>query len=302
VRSSDKDRTLQSAMYNLAGLYGFGDPESENRNRWTAVPVHSMPEKVDTLLRDTVPCHTAAKAYADVLNSKEARDVMNAHKTVLDHARNMTGLAIEHIKDVYDVSDALVVEYFHNDTRKWPDWINAAQFHQLWNLYDIGTTFKFPTQLLRRLRGGNLLQDITRRMRSVADSDEQPSLKYVAYSAHDSTIIMLLEALETYHGPNPPLASSVFAELHEKREGEHTVEIYFRNSVIDEPHLLPIKGCPYPCTLDEFEQRNEPFFAEDWHAECANDAQRSSGTALYACTTGVWIIVLEVAHWLTNWY
>lgn len=51
VRSTDVDRTLASALSNLAGLYPpIGDEIWNKDIAWQPIPVHSIPERDDKVL------------------------------------------------------------------------------------------------------------------------------------------------------------------------------------------------------------------------------------------------------------
>ena len=71
VRSTDVDRTLMSAMSNLAGLYPPAGYWQWNQDlAWQPIPVHTVPQEEDTLLSS----HATCPRYKDMLGATDYRD------------------------------------------------------------------------------------------------------------------------------------------------------------------------------------------------------------------------------------
>ncbi|KHJ97820.1 hypothetical protein OESDEN_02199 [Oesophagostomum dentatum] len=56
------------------------------------------------------------------------------------------------------VYDNLFCMLQHNDTHRWPSWMNSSIFDRVQKLYDASSRMKYHTELLRRLRGGSFIR------------------------------------------------------------------------------------------------------------------------------------------------
>ncbi|VDK55986.1 unnamed protein product [Cylicostephanus goldi] len=122
------------------------------------------------------------------------------------------------------IYDNLFCMLQHNDTHKWPEWMNATLFSRLQTLYDASSRMKYHTEILRRLRGGPLLKDIIDRFVAKRNGVLGEKPKLYAYSAHDTTLAAMLSTLGIYPEDFPKYATAVLLELH-KRDGEFVVEV-----------------------------------------------------------------------------
>ena len=78
VRSTDVDRTLMSAMSNLAGLYPPKGNQIWNPNLlWQPIPVHTRPLADDNLLSSHAKCPKLKQLYEELMNSKEIQGRLN---------------------------------------------------------------------------------------------------------------------------------------------------------------------------------------------------------------------------------
>ena len=72
VRSTDVDRTLMSALSNLAGLYPPKGSQVWNPHLlWQPIPVHTRPLAEDNLLSSHAECPKFKQLFKELLQSKE---------------------------------------------------------------------------------------------------------------------------------------------------------------------------------------------------------------------------------------
>ncbi|XP_062034999.1 prostatic acid phosphatase isoform X2 [Lepus europaeus] len=236
VRSTDVDRTLMSAMINLAALFPPEGPSIWNPSLlWQPIPVHTVPLSEDRDFIETLPTLSGF------------------------HGQDLFGIWSR-------VYDPLFCESVHNFTL--PSWATKETMTKLRELSELSLLSLYGIHKQKeksRLQGGVLVSEILNHMKSVTHS---PSYrKLIIYSAHDTTVSGLQMALDVYNGRLPPYASCHFMELH-LDNGEYLVEMYYRNETQHEPHPLTLPGCTASCPLEKFAELVAPVIPQDWSVEC----------------------------------
>lgn len=79
------------------------------------------------------------------------------------------------------------------------------------------------TRELKRLRGGPLLGMIAGNMRKKSHGD-LPKKKMEMFSAHDTTVSILLNSMGVFNDVSPPYAATVLVELHQSK-GNYFVKV-----------------------------------------------------------------------------
>ncbi|RXM28873.1 Lysosomal acid phosphatase [Acipenser ruthenus] len=113
IRSTDYDRTLMSAEANLAGLYPPNGSEVFNPNiTWQPIPVHTVPDTEDMLLRFPLP---NCPRYNLLMNeTKKTETFVNMTKNnikFLEMVANETGLKDVSVESIWSVYDTLFCEH-----------------------------------------------------------------------------------------------------------------------------------------------------------------------------------------------
>lgn len=118
VQTTDTDRTIMSAQANLAAL--FMPIESEIWNEkilWQPIPVHMVPQKMDTVLFVGKECPRFKVLFAKYSNeSSEMAQIYRENVDLFAFWSEMCGLPIKTIDDVYKLYKVLDVERIHNKT------------------------------------------------------------------------------------------------------------------------------------------------------------------------------------------
>ncbi|XP_063800708.1 lysosomal acid phosphatase [Pseudophryne corroboree] len=270
VRSTDVDRTLMSAEANLAGLYPpAGSQVFQPNITWQPIPVHTVPDAEERLLKFPVlPCPKYLKLQEETRQSPEYVKTTKDNKDFLRMVANETGLSDCSLESVWSISDILFCESKHNLSL--PSWATPDVVERLRNLKNFGFRFLFGITEQKekaRLQGGLLVAQILNNLTAAAQNSSN-GLKFIAYSAHDTTLGALQMALDVYNGVQAPYASCHMFELYEESPGNFTVEMYFRNESAHPPFPLTVPGCVHSCPLERFQSLLQEVVAEDWEKEC----------------------------------
>ncbi|XP_068061346.1 prostatic acid phosphatase-like isoform X2 [Anomalospiza imberbis] len=85
---------------------------------------------------------------------------------------------------------------------------------------------------------------------------------------HAATIAALQMALNVFNGKLPPHSACHFFELYQEKNGQYTIEMYYRNNSLREPHPLTLPGCKFRCPLERFTHLVSPILVHYWTREC----------------------------------
>uniref|UniRef100_A0A803Y6K3 acid phosphatase n=1 Tax=Meleagris gallopavo TaxID=9103 RepID=A0A803Y6K3_MELGA len=233
VQSTDCDQTLMSAQATLAGLY---PPTQEHiwnpRILWQPIPVHTVPLSHDNLLY--VPFSHCPK-YNELLRETFAtRDFQ------------------KQLKQYRDINNYTL-----------PAWATQGIRTKLIKLSELllQAEFGFHKQIQKsRLQGGLLLKTILKHMSDARKPSHHQ--KMIIYSAHATTIVALQMALHVFNGKLPPYSACHFFELYQEKNGQYTIEMYYRNNTLRDPHPLTLPGCSFRCPLERFTHLVSPYLPE----------------------------------------
>ncbi|XP_065798425.1 prostatic acid phosphatase isoform X2 [Muntiacus reevesi] len=298
VRSTDIDRTLMSAMTNLAALFPPEGISIWNPSLpWQPIPVHTVPVSEDQLLY--LPfrnCPRFQELQSETLISEEFQKRLHPYKDFIEVLPKLTGYHDQDLLGIWSkVYDPLFCEGVHNFTL--PSWATEDTMTKLKEISELSLLSLYGIHKQKeksRLQGGVLINEILNHMKSAT----QPSnhRKLIMYSAHDTTVSALQMALDVYNGILPPYASCHMMELY-FQEGEYFVEMYYRNETRYEPHPLTLPGCTLSCPLTKFVELVAPVISQDWSMECAISNHKVLRTILaiiFCLVSGVLVVLLFI--------
>ncbi|KAM6223472.1 testicular acid phosphatase [Rhynchocyon petersi] len=265
IRSTDYDRTLESAQANLAGLFpeaAPGTPESS----WMPIPVHTVPVTEDKLLRfPTRSCPRYHELLREATEAPEYQAALEGWTDFLTRLSNFTGLSLvgEPLRRAWKVLDTLICQQAHG--LPLPPWASQDVLRTLTQIsaLDIGAHVGPPRAAEKAQLAGGILLDAILANFSRVQRLGLP-LKMVMYSAHDSTLLALQGALGLYDGHIPPYAACLGFEFQrhlgdpEEDGGNVTISLFYRNDSSSLPLTLSLPGCPDPCPLGRFRQLTAP--------------------------------------------
>lgn len=116
VLSSDMDRSIMSALANLAGLFVPNDEEIwNNRILWQPIPVHTLPKQVDILFHGGKTCKKYEDLYEYYMTkSPEALEIGAKYGHLFAYWAEMSGEKVKTIDDVGELYKKLVSEKDQN--------------------------------------------------------------------------------------------------------------------------------------------------------------------------------------------
>lgn len=303
IRSTDVDRTLMSAEVNLAGMFPPNGSEVFNPDlKWQPIPVHTVPADEEKLL--SFPLDDCPR-YAQLMDETEKTDIFlnmtETYKTFIEMVKNKTGLEKTKIDSIWSVYDTLFCEEKHG--MRPPDWVTSSVMETLKVLKNFGFQTLFGVYKRKekcRLQGGLLLDQIIKNLSNAAALDSKQKVKMMVYSAHDTTIVALQEALNVFNGLQPPYASCHLFELHQEENGTFSVDMFYRNDTnVSEPYPVSLPGCSRHCPLQDFVTLTREVIPQDRKKECqrkkeATDTEVIIGLAVCGCLLFLLILLLFV--------
>ncbi|XP_076816585.1 prostatic acid phosphatase-like [Clavelina lepadiformis] len=317
IRSTDVDRTLMSAECNMAALYPPSGRQKWNgtNTTWQPIPVHTIPVETDYLLRFPLhDCPKYSELSSQIVHSPIYQKIEEKYAPFLKELANFTQWdGTMNIKAAWDVEDALVCEKAANLAL--PSWVTDDRLKKLNEIAGIdmgvlfgGTNPGYQVKIAKAGGAGLLVKAILDNIQRAIDFEN--TYKVVAYSAHDTTLSALLNALQAYNMRPPPFASAILFEVYKQASADKTsyfVKTFYRNSTVNPALPLSVLGCSFACPFEELKQRAVSVIPVDIDKECERTEvppstpgflpQKYMTGLLYAATSLLlftWIVVIYV--------
>lgn len=277
VRASDVDRTMMSAMSNLAGLYPpQGDQIWNPDIHWQPIPVHTVPMEYDKVIGGHPKCPKMEMLEQAVNDDPEILKVVKNNEWVFQYLTNETGMNVTCMKHIDYIFDALFIEKLYNKTL--PLWTKKVFPEKMKPMRDLSFAMMTWNHELKRLRGGPLVQAILEHFQGFIKKDKK--FKLVMFSGHDTTVATLLNTLGLFDPPlAPPYASMVIVELR-SLSNQYFVNFSFRNDTNRPPYQLTLPNCENLCEIEKFAELTKPVRPDEqtWKTECDLHADPTADT------------------------
>ncbi|NXL74385.1 PPAP phosphatase, partial [Leptocoma aspasia] len=283
VQSTDCDHTLMSAQASLAGLYPLTEGQIWNpRILWQPIPVHTMPLSHDNLLYLPFShCPKYKELLRETFATRDFQRQFKHYKQFMKFLATHTGYPLKKLttERIWKLSDTLQYEDINNYTL--PVWATHGVRTKLIKLSELllQAEFGFHKQIQKsRLQGGKLnsLPHLKPKVRAIIFN--RALIKGFLCSQHAATIAALQMALNVFNGKLPPHSACHFFELYQEKNGQvsasftanmqYTIEMYYRNDSLREPHPLTLPGCKFRCPLERFTHLVSPILIQSWTREC----------------------------------
>lgn len=236
VRSTDYDRTLISAECVLLGLYPPGGGPIINGkfalpSGYQPIPIHTRPRAEDPLLVvDVVPGLTAVlDKYVRDTPTWQEKDAQI--KPRLKHLSEATGMPLTDIRSVAGLGDALAIYQLHDVPP--PAGLSAAEIREVIDDTEWAFRESFRPHQVGDLVSHDLLKTICEYL-DTASKNGSDKLKYVLFSAHDTTISGLMSIMHDPVDGRPPYSSDLNFALF-KNGTEFKVKVMLN----DKPASIP---------------------------------------------------------------
>ncbi|ERL95253.1 lysosomal acid phosphatase isoform X2 [Dendroctonus ponderosae] len=282
VRSTDVDRTLMSAASNLAGLYPPEGDQIWNENLlWQPIPIHTVPQSDDAIV--ATPSCAKHRQLVDELLSSEPFKQLNAElEEFFRDISEATGASINDITSLDEMYSTIrIYKEFDLALPEWTD----IYWEQIASLAALNFQLYTYTTELARLRVGPFFDYLINHLQAVSSRAVEPdqhvkgprqrlveltdssAVKFLVFSAHDTTVADRLNAMGVYNDAVPEFSSTVIWELREGGNGNY-VNVFFKNTTNFERLTLP--GCELNCPLEDFIRTLEPITTslQEWTQEC----------------------------------
>uniref|UniRef100_A0A1I8P6L9 acid phosphatase n=1 Tax=Stomoxys calcitrans TaxID=35570 RepID=A0A1I8P6L9_STOCA len=267
VRSTDVDRTLMSALSNLAGLY---EPQAKDIWNpdidWQPIPVHTVPEKYDSVLAAKAPCPAYEYAYSALMDSPEIQKINDHYAYLFNYLTKNTGRACDSLAILQNLNNTFFIEELYNKTL--PEWTKKVYPSEDMT-YAAAFTFTLATytRQLARFKMGPLIKEILQRFADKSKGKLMPDRSLWIYSAHDTTVASVLNTLKLFDMHSPPYASCIMFELRLQDKNEPYVSIFYKNTT-KEPEPMYIPDCGIECPLNTLFNIYSDILPQDWDSEC----------------------------------
>ncbi|XP_037029743.1 prostatic acid phosphatase-like [Bradysia coprophila] len=266
IRSTDVDRTLMSAEADLAGLFPPTKDQLWNPSiPWQPIPVHTMPENMDELLAAKKSCPAYDYALKKYKKSEDFVRLNKRFQGLYEYLTEHSGKKVDSPTGVNNLYNNLFIEDLYNmSLPEWTkkvypggdmQWLAARSFAT--NTY---------TPKLARLKVGFLIKEMFQRFSNKSVSLSNPKQSVWIYSAHDTTVANLLNALGLFELHTPPYTACVLLELRLK-DDVPMVQIFYKNSTND-PHPMYIPHCGISCPLEKLYQIYDAIIPGRFEDEC----------------------------------
>jgi len=187
-----------SAQSNLAGLY---EPQGEDiwnaDIKWQPIPIHTTPEKEDPILAAKAPCPAFDYELATLESSPEFKAMTEKHRDLFAYLSEKAGRSVKTFVDAQYLNNTLFIENLYNMTL--PEWTKKVYGgEELTYVANFAFVISTYTRKLARLKAGPLLKDIFKRFEEKSSRRLDPDRSMWVYSAHDTTIANVLNALKLF--------------------------------------------------------------------------------------------------------
>ncbi|MBS0288637.1 MAG: histidine-type phosphatase [Proteobacteria bacterium] len=251
VRSTDYDRTIQSAQSILLGLFPMGTGpmlkgESSLPNGFQPIPIHTALQEQDPLLLkvdDSQQYEALIKQH--VYQSKQWLALNAQLEDKYPTWSKATGIDIKKLNTLSGLGDTLYIYRLHK--MPLPQGLSQDDISQIIKVSQWIMVEKYKHKVIGEAGSGKLKVIINNYLRQAAS---KTSLKYVLILAHDSTLLSTLSAMGTPTHEYPQYNSDLNFSLYENKNHDYYVKVTYNGKALIIPNCKK-----HACALDQFLQR-----------------------------------------------
>uniref|UniRef100_A0A8D8VR30 acid phosphatase n=2 Tax=Cacopsylla melanoneura TaxID=428564 RepID=A0A8D8VR30_9HEMI len=285
VFSSNKHRTRESAQLVCAGLYS--PPTGYNKwgegnvlgNYWQPIPIENMP-KEDIWLETHTSCPPYDKELDSILHNDPMFADLNAKSADLyAFLCKQTGENVTSVREMAKLYNTLKVH--EENSKLLPSWATPQLLARMEPFRLLGFTVRTQTEFMKVIKAGPLLHLMSVNLNNKTSHHLHPDNKIILYSAHDTTVVHVLNSLGATRLWDPQYGACVMIELH-KVKGQFVVRVLYLESGRDHVAIpIPLQDWPSPDTAIPLETFNKilnkyEINEKDWYKECGREYCNSS--------------------------
>ncbi|KAJ6626582.1 Prostatic acid phosphatase, partial [Pseudolycoriella hygida] len=229
----------------------------------------------EKLLAWNIPCPRFEFLFEQYTNSEEYNGMYEKFNSSIKEWEEHSGKTLEKLVDIMYLYDTLYVE--HRKSFELPYWaINALESNSTMEYLAAFHLQAFTSSTeLRKLEVGFVIKEMLDRFNSKSLAALQPNRSLWVYSAHDLSIVNILNGLGLYELHIPPYASSLHFELYENGTNFY-IQIFYRKDNEEILSPLRVPNCGVKCSLHEFYKLYDeilPDQFEDYSAACQHEVK-----------------------------
>jgi hypothetical protein len=157
-------------------------------------------------------------------------------------------------------ADNLICDSFHG--YPWPSGMTQSIYEQMSGIMNYSNSYFYQFGGAQ-LASSQFYSEILSIFNNVITNSSP--LRFGFFSAHDTTLIGFLYAIENFNGQNPPFASTIIFELLSETDGYY-VNIKYNDLQISVP------GCKSPCPFNRFQNYLQSWIITDVQKACQSGA------------------------------
>ncbi|EGD78031.1 hypothetical protein PTSG_09668 [Salpingoeca rosetta] len=253
VRSTNFDRTIETARLVISGLYGTKGMHAH---------VTTIPVEEEFLTPNTRACPRLRELFVEARKNREA----DRHSAAKQLKQRLASLLRVDGKEVHFVGirDALVARHAHS--KEVPAFLDGSVRKAVdqYAVDDVVSLFKYHQKESLTLSCGLLLKNMLSHFKSAQDPTQaQPRMRM--FSCHDTTLLPMLLCFGIFDGKWPPFAADICIELY--RDENSVDDHYVRVLYCGEPQRLPLATDHY-CSYKTFEGALNSLVPDDFKEAC----------------------------------
>ncbi|KAJ8927548.1 hypothetical protein NQ314_019972 [Rhamnusium bicolor] len=259
-----------SAYAALAGLYPPKNSQIWNQNLlWQPIPVHTRASEEDEVLTMRKYCNKYEKLYQNTLDSKYFKKIRATYEDFFEYVSKHSGWNLTDFNEIRTLQTVLDI-YNSSNASFIPPWTKTLNNNILIYLAGLAhQRYTFTTELKRLLTGPFWANLVTYFDHVVDNSTNTP--RFLMLSAHDTTIVSLLNCMGVYDLLPPDFADTLIWELRKSTSGKYYINLFYKKTNL-KPKILTIKNCETDCEFDHFKRILDPITVDSvtWEEECAS--------------------------------
>lgn len=244
VCSTDVNRTLMSAESFLLGLYPLGTGPDTLPQSFQPIPIHlKMQANQTNLIPDVHFSQSIAEKY--IYSRPDWQTKTHELTPKFAEWSQLTGITVSNLSQLVGIADTLFIDQLHHAPL--PPGLSEQEANAIIDAGKWAFVTAYKPYEASAPNSAPLLTAINDYLQQ--GSQQTTPLKWVLFSAHDSTLLSLMSTLQNPLDAQPHYASDLNIALYMRKPGDYFVKLTYNNK----PVYLPTCA-QTDCTLQQFSQ------------------------------------------------